>query len=513
MSSVGAARLPSTRTTKKVEKPRPLKTSLRKSTCESFDDVMKLVDIVLDRMHSKEENVRHDVAQMASHLKLNGQHLESIYGDQLDRSFIALRNFANNDQLDILTRLHLLELIELRAMHWAFTDDTTEYYQDKFGKNEQDMIPSSDILASPVSAHLISPTQPPAMSFEQAELVKNSGKYSGATKVAGKSFLKDEVVIRNSDSGKVMGIKGRRVHMIEELSETIISFERVNPGAKERLVQITGPNEDNIEHARRLIEETIRRNASPDRPMSSIAEDALAEKRPAPANSHQAGEYKYTVNVGTNPIKITGADPKLVSEAKLVLDEYFSKNRWSRRAGEEGDFLSDQEQSPSEDKSQPATPPTPPAPEVAHCQLEKPARLVYSRDFLLQCSKSPLSQGSLPNWTNIARQNLSIVRKVRLEQDYTRLPPPNCRPVCLQLEGAAEKSELQQSNSSSKLSGTGDNTPVEDDEKPVVDQESKASAELDIGATEPDPEENTVVAAKVDGSESAPPLDGWEEKN
>lgn len=27
----------------------------------------------------------------------------------------------------------------------------------------------------------------------------------------------------------VMGIKGRRVHMIEELSETIISFQRGNP--------------------------------------------------------------------------------------------------------------------------------------------------------------------------------------------------------------------------------------------------------------------------------------------
>ena len=45
---------------------------------------------------------------------------------------------------------------------------------------------------------------------------------------------------RNADSGKVMGLKGRRVHLIEEITETIISFQRVVPGAKERLVQITG---------------------------------------------------------------------------------------------------------------------------------------------------------------------------------------------------------------------------------------------------------------------------------
>ena len=37
-----------------------------------------------------------------------------------------------------------------------------------------------------------------------------------------------QVVIRNADSGKVMGLKGRRVHMIEELTETVISFQRCN---------------------------------------------------------------------------------------------------------------------------------------------------------------------------------------------------------------------------------------------------------------------------------------------
>jgi hypothetical protein len=32
--------------------------------------------------------------------------------------------------------------------------------------------------------------------------VKSSGKFMKPTKVPGKTFLKDEVVIRNSDSGK-----------------------------------------------------------------------------------------------------------------------------------------------------------------------------------------------------------------------------------------------------------------------------------------------------------------------
>ncbi len=37
-----------------------------------------------------------------------------------------------------------------------------------------------------------------------------------------------------------MGLRGRRVHMIEEMTEAVISFQRVVPGARERLVQITG---------------------------------------------------------------------------------------------------------------------------------------------------------------------------------------------------------------------------------------------------------------------------------
>ena len=69
-----------------------------------------------------------------------------------------------------------------------------------------------------------------------------------------KMAVKDELVIRNSDSGKgtypfqpflflisflisnywqikkkVMGMKGKRVHLIEEISDTVISFQRGTP--------------------------------------------------------------------------------------------------------------------------------------------------------------------------------------------------------------------------------------------------------------------------------------------
>uniref|UniRef100_A0A2M4C5X9 Putative secreted protein n=1 Tax=Anopheles marajoara TaxID=58244 RepID=A0A2M4C5X9_9DIPT len=60
----------------------------------------------------------------------------------------------------------------------------------------------------------------------------------------------------------------------------------VATGAKERLVQITGPNEEKINYAKQLIEDTIRRNASPvrldsqDGSCSSLASSASDETVP-----------------------------------------------------------------------------------------------------------------------------------------------------------------------------------------------------------------------------------------
>jgi len=39
-------------------------------------------------------------------------------------------------------------------------------------------------------------------SLGPGEVVKNSGKFSKPTKIPGKNYSKDEIIIRNSDSGK-----------------------------------------------------------------------------------------------------------------------------------------------------------------------------------------------------------------------------------------------------------------------------------------------------------------------
>lgn len=52
-----------------------------------------------------------------------------------------------------------------------------------------------------VSPTLAAPAEPPTL-LAPGELIKPSGKFPKPTKIPGKNYSKDEVVIRNADSGK-----------------------------------------------------------------------------------------------------------------------------------------------------------------------------------------------------------------------------------------------------------------------------------------------------------------------
>ncbi|PNF34350.1 hypothetical protein B7P43_G15492 [Cryptotermes secundus] len=326
MSAPSLARI--TRNVKKLEKPRPLKISgnhNRLSTIDgrlnSVEDIMALADTV--SMHLANANfdqlLRVNIISICNNLKLFGQQLETVYKDQLDRIFVAFRNGCRDERLDYLSRIHLLEAIELRASNWQGCDNLTAYYKAKNTVENQDLLPVPDTptllsVAPPLLGTSSSPVQSQAPLLGPGEVIKTSGKFAKPTKIPGKNYCKDEVVIRNSDSGKV------------------------NPGAKERLVQITGPNEEKINHAKQLIEDTIRRNASPIRleqpdkermggSSSSLNSSASDESNRFPdvrrsallhsfsTNDASLGEYKYTVTVGNQSVKITGTNLDLVRDA------------------------------------------------------------------------------------------------------------------------------------------------------------------------------------------------------
>lgn len=369
----------------KIEKPRPLKICTLGD--QSMESVLSEMDLVAQYLNSStyDRSVYPAIAALCENLKMFGPQLENVYKDQLDKCYISLRNGCRDDRLSLAARYRLLEVIELRAMHWQPNENLINYYKQKLVQIEAEEAAlddqQSDISCSTTtSGSIMTPTSTPQMMipglqpYQQSlynqtnqaqtpiphpptptllgpgEIIRSSGKFAKPTRIPGKNYCKDEVVIRNADSGKVMGIKGRRVHMIEELSETIISFQRVAPGARERLVQITGPAEENINQAKHLIEETIRRNASPVRndergsifnslggSSSSISshtsdETLQGSKRNTLVHSQSMGdepigEYRYTVTRGSDALKITGNNLHLVRTAKLVLDEFFNGER------------------------------------------------------------------------------------------------------------------------------------------------------------------------------------------
>ncbi|XP_055712002.1 eukaryotic translation initiation factor 4E-binding protein Mextli isoform X2 [Phlebotomus papatasi] len=391
------------RTAKNLDGTRSLKSSVPRQPVhpqqvyelQTVDQLIELIEVVAASLTTASVDSG-KMNMLLSNLRVYGPHLEALSKDILDKAFVTFRNASQDERLNIMTRLNLLELIELRAKSWQISDEVNTYYKHKATNVEPAFIPSATVndltLLGTSPPELMGQSQPAILA--PGELLRNSGKFTKPTKIPGKNYSKDEVVIRNADSGKV------------------------NPGAKERLVQITGPNEDKINYAKQLIEDTIRRNASPVRletsqaggscsSLASSASDetqnslraarnsigaaamaviaanqlnnnpympqqvaaaagapgggALASQVPSggklsrgsgvatsgqvllhsySTNDASLGEYKFTVSVGPHNIKITGDRCDLVRAAKLVLDDYFSSSEFlaSVDAGMGGSF-------------------------------------------------------------------------------------------------------------------------------------------------------------------------------
>ncbi|XP_017761916.1 PREDICTED: eukaryotic translation initiation factor 4E-binding protein Mextli isoform X2 [Eufriesea mexicana] len=446
---MAATQLNRARTIKKVEKPRPLKLNQRHATVDgritTVEDIVSLIDNVAMQLTNgfHDRTLQINVITMCNHLKLYAHQLEAIYKDQLDRAFVAIRNGSQDEKLDLTTRVHLLELIELRAKQWRHTDSMDVYYTQKLSHlDNAEAIPDTptNTLSSPM-ATMSSPTVAPILG--PGEVIKNSGKFVKPTRIPGKNYCKDEVVIRNSDSGKV------------------------NPGAKERLVQITGTSEDKIHYAKDLIKDTIQRNASPVRleqgggekgamggsssSLNSSASDESNRLQHQQQNSRlrssllhsfstndaSIGEYKYTVTVGNQSLKITGCNLDLVRTAKLVLDEYFLGDSENFTSGIE--YFNFEEESPysissSSTQKTSLTPSNtnevgrelnmdsaatseseetykPHISEINSSAQEVPEVRELTYEFLLLCSTGPYAKRPPADWARIQKECPNIVRK------------------------------------------------------------------------------------------------------
>jgi len=138
-----------------VERPRPLgslshvghQTNVNLANAAtnrrlSAQDVSTVEEIIqlLEQVESNLKARNYDKIVVASVVKLNvamksyGSQVELFHRELLDRAQVALRNACKDTSLDIVARLHLLEIIELRSMKWVLNESVLNYYRQKLSQ-------------------------------------------------------------------------------------------------------------------------------------------------------------------------------------------------------------------------------------------------------------------------------------------------------------------------------------------------------------------------------------------
>jgi len=441
----------------------------------SVEEVVQLLEQVTSSLGSKKYD-KSDlvlIIRLSASLKTHGQHMEMFHRELLDKAQVALRNACKDTTLDIVARLHLLEIIELRAMKWVLTDSVINYYKQKLSMvdcDDPDSLANNAKRTLNVNAPLFTPQstmgnggnildqllphQNVSSLIPSGEIMMSSGKYSGPTQPHGKSYFKDEVYIRNADSGKVMGVKGRRVHMIEEMSDTIISFQRVLPGSLDRLVQITGTVPNNVAQAKVLMEDTIRRNQSPlpdgdsHSNRASVDQAISGSSRPTSVSgSGHSGtamtlphpgenEYKFSVKVGDDILRISSTNLQLVKSAKILLEEHYTCNirnliTVSRQplfpdSTKEAVDLAEMMDGGGHSKQRREN-----FAKTAQTEAQQPKKnsierkISYDREFLLKCSQASSCGKTPANWDSVVLDNPDVVKKDGSRMDgkaYFKIP-------------------------------------------------------------------------------------------
>uniref|UniRef100_A0A914NTZ6 K Homology domain-containing protein n=1 Tax=Meloidogyne incognita TaxID=6306 RepID=A0A914NTZ6_MELIC len=121
-----------------------------------------------------------------------------------------------------------------------------------------------------------------------------------------------------------MGVKGRRVALIEELSNTVISFQKVDPKCQSRQLTIIAEAQNAIENAKSLIAETIERNISPNRKAFKHEEDKIISIPPGDKKNKMINKEQFKIireNEGS--LKIASNDAALLNVCLIIYVTYF----------------------------------------------------------------------------------------------------------------------------------------------------------------------------------------------
>ena len=101
---------------------------------------MQLLEQVTSSLGSRnyDKSVLSLIIRLNASLKAHGNHMEMFHHELLDKAQVALCNACEDTTLDIVAQLHLLEIIELRAMKWVLSENVINYYKRKLSMCDHD---------------------------------------------------------------------------------------------------------------------------------------------------------------------------------------------------------------------------------------------------------------------------------------------------------------------------------------------------------------------------------------
>jgi len=250
----------------RVEKPRPLKMSGGTQPELRPEDLVVVVENVIKGLANRQydEQMVGQVRSLCANLKRSGAQMECTHKDPMDRLLSALVAACRDDSLDLVCRVHMLEIIELRSMGWQTNENVTNYYKQKLAQID---------------------TSPPRPQTAPVQLNPSAPDFNPEKK----------------DSASFLATKAS----LSSMANTRKSFElptTTNSGVPRALGRPRGSN--------------IR--------PPLVGEGGDSQTDLTASSNLVSNQSVATLVVGQQQLTISGVSPELVRTAKIVLHEFFN---------------------------------------------------------------------------------------------------------------------------------------------------------------------------------------------
>ena len=98
----------------------------------TIEETVKLIEKVTSELSSScYASIKPSILSLSFNLKRHGPSLEDLHVEHLKRLQQAMRSACRDPKLDLVSRVHLLEIIELRSFNWAASHHVTNFYKMK----------------------------------------------------------------------------------------------------------------------------------------------------------------------------------------------------------------------------------------------------------------------------------------------------------------------------------------------------------------------------------------------